>query len=74
MLSTTAWAQNSVDDMIDEFSHIGSAEFTSAIKRNEKTHAVEKVVKIRRAAITKAYKRLQERGRKAQCHDQAFRR
>jgi protease II len=45
MLSTTAWAQNSVDDMIDEFSHIGSAEFTSAIKRNEKTHAVEKVVK-----------------------------
>lgn len=40
-----ACAQNGVDRMLDEFSSVGSARYTSAVKRNEATHQVEKVVK-----------------------------
>ena len=40
-----AAAQNSIDQMVDEFSTLGGAKFTSVVQRNPKTRAIEKVVK-----------------------------
>lgn len=40
-----ATAQNSVDQLVDELSTTGNADFTSIVQRNPKTKAVEKVVK-----------------------------
>ena len=38
-------AQNKIDSMVDEFSTIEKAKFTSAVERDEKTHEVVKAVK-----------------------------
>jgi len=40
-----AVAQNKIDSMVDEFSTIEKAKFTSAVERDEKTHEVVKAVK-----------------------------
>lgn len=40
-----AMAQNSVDEMMGEYSTVGSSKYTSIIQRNSQTHEVEKVVK-----------------------------
>lgn len=45
MLSLNAMAQNAVDRMVEEFSSVGEARFTSAIERNPQTREVVKVVK-----------------------------
>ena len=45
MLSLNAMAQNAVDRMVENFSTIGEARFTSAIERNPQTREVVKVVK-----------------------------
>lgn len=45
MLSLNAMAQNAVDRMVEEFSSVGQARFTSAIERNPQTREVVKVVK-----------------------------
>lgn len=40
-----ATAQNCIDQLVDELSTTGNADFTSIVQRNPKTKAVEKVVK-----------------------------
>lgn len=40
-----AVAQNKIDSMVEEFSTIERAKFTSAVERDEKTHDVVKAVK-----------------------------
>lgn len=45
MFSMNAMAQNAVDRMVEEFSSVGQARFTSAIERNPQTREVVKVVK-----------------------------
>ena len=45
MLSLNVMAQNAVDRMVEEFSSVGQARFTSAIERNPQTREVVKVVK-----------------------------
>jgi len=44
-LTTTVQAQNSIDELVDNYSTMGSSTFTSAIERDPKTHQVVKVVK-----------------------------
>lgn len=38
-------AQNKIDDVVQRYSTVGSATFTTVVQRNPSTHAVEKVVK-----------------------------
>ncbi len=38
-------AQNKIDDMVQRYSTVGSATFTTVVQRNPSTRAVEKVVK-----------------------------
>lgn len=45
LFSLHAGAQNAVDRMVENFSTIGEARFTSAIERNPQTREVVKVVK-----------------------------
>ena len=45
LVSVVATAQNSIDRMVERFSTAGSSSFVTAVKRNPKTHKVEKVVK-----------------------------
>lgn len=45
LFSLHAGAQNAVDRMVEEFSSVGQARFTSAIERNPQTREVVKVVK-----------------------------
>lgn len=40
-----ASAQNSIDRMVEQYSTLGGSSFVTAVKRNPKTHKVEKVVK-----------------------------
>lgn len=47
-LTATAMAQNRIDALVDHFAAIGSATFTSVIKRNPQSKKVEKVVKVLR--------------------------
>lgn len=46
MVCAVATAQNSIDKAVEDFSVLGSANFTSAIKRDPKTRKIEKVVKV----------------------------
>ncbi len=45
VIPLVAMAQNSVDEMMGQYSTIGSSQYSSIIQRNSKTHEVEKVVK-----------------------------
>ena len=45
LASVVATAQNSIDRMVEHFSTVGGSSFVTAVKRNPKTHKVEKVVK-----------------------------
>ena len=46
MASSTALAQNKIDDLVDRFSTFTTSKYTSAVERNPKTREVVKVVKI----------------------------
>ena len=41
-----AWAQNRIDKAVEQHSTLGSSRFTSAVERDPKTRAVQKVVKV----------------------------
>lgn len=41
-----AWAQNSIDALVEQYSTVGSSTFTSAVERDPKTRKVMKVVKV----------------------------
>lgn len=47
LLCFSAWlrAQNSIDEVVDNFSTVGSSTYTSAIERDLQTHKVVRVVK-----------------------------
>ena len=45
LLSATVQAQNSIDELVENFSTVGSSSYTSAIERDPQTHQVMKVVK-----------------------------
>ncbi|MBQ9498607.1 MAG: DUF5024 domain-containing protein [Bacteroidaceae bacterium] len=47
LLCFSAWlrAQNSIDEVVDNFSTVGSSTYTSAIERDPQTHKVVRVVK-----------------------------
>jgi len=45
MLSASVQAQNSIDELVDNFSTMGTSTYTSAIERDPETHQVVKVVK-----------------------------
>ena len=45
LLSATVQAQNSIDELVENFSTVGSSSYTSAIERDPQTHQVVKVVK-----------------------------
>lgn len=45
MLALPAGAQNAIDKMIDDYSVLGGATFTTAVERNPSTRKVEKIVK-----------------------------
>lgn len=42
----TAAAQNSIDELVDKYSVLGTSKYTSAVERDPKTHAVVRVVKV----------------------------
>ena len=44
-ISTTAFAQNEIDRLVEEFSTVGWSNFTSAVERDPKTHRIIKTVK-----------------------------
>ena len=44
--ATTACAQNRIDQMVDNFSALGSSKFTSVVERNPATGRIQKVVKV----------------------------
>ncbi len=44
--SATVMAQNSIDNLVNRYSANSTSKYTSAVKRNAKTRAVEKVVKV----------------------------
>lgn len=43
--TTVLYAQNSIDEVVDNFSTVGSSTYTSAIERDPQTRQVVKVVK-----------------------------
>lgn len=45
LVSTTAMAQNHIDELVENFSTLGSAKFTSVVDRDPKTRRVVRVVK-----------------------------
>lgn len=45
LVSLTGFAQNSIDELVADFSTLGSAKFTSVVDRDPKTRRVLKVVK-----------------------------
>ncbi|MCF0159715.1 MAG: DUF5024 domain-containing protein [Bacteroidaceae bacterium] len=45
LLSQTAWAQNAIDDRIDDFKTLGHSEYKSVIERNPETHEPKRMVK-----------------------------
>ena len=44
-VASTAGAQNRIDELVDNFSTVGSAKFTSVVDRDPKTRRIQKVVK-----------------------------
>lgn len=46
LFAVAAQAQNSIDNLVDDFSTLGSSKFTSVVERNPKTRQVVKVVKV----------------------------
>lgn len=40
-----AWAQNSIDRLVEEYSTVGNSKFTSVVERNPQTKKVVQVVK-----------------------------
>ena len=46
LCSTMAMGQNKIDKMVEKFSTVGSATFTSVVERNPDTRQVQKVVKV----------------------------
>ena len=44
--TTTVCAQNRIDQMVNDFSTLGSSKFTSIVERNPSTGRVQKVVKV----------------------------
>ena len=63
-----AEAQNRIDDLVENYSTLGSSTFTSAVERNPQTHAVQRVVKVLESRgnnlskIRKAFEDEQETG------------
>lgn len=49
-----AQAQNKIDKLVDTYSTLGSSVFTTAVKRDPKTRAVKKVVKVLQVLQPKA--------------------
>lgn len=47
-LVAPAVAQNSIDELIDNYSSVGMSKFTSAVERDPRTRKVQKVVKVLR--------------------------
>ncbi len=45
LLTPPMRAQNSIDNMVEEYSTVGGSRFTSAVERDPKTRRVKKVVK-----------------------------
>lgn len=46
LLGSTAQAQNSIDELVNNISTLGSSKFTSVVERDPKTRQVSKVVKV----------------------------
>ena len=46
LLGITAQAQNSIDELVENISTLGSSKFTSVVDRDPKTRQVNKVVKV----------------------------
>jgi hypothetical protein len=44
--ATTVCAQNHIDQMVNNFSALGSSKFTSVVERNPATGRIQKVVKV----------------------------
>ncbi len=56
LMSASAMAQNRIDQLVENFSTLGSAKFTSVIDRDPKTRRVQKVVKVLEMRGTQAGK------------------
>lgn len=45
-LAASAFAQNSIDGLVENYSSVGQSKFTSAVERDPKTRKIQKVVKV----------------------------
>ena len=65
LLSATVQAQNSIDELVENFSTVGSSSYTSAIERDPETHQVVKTLETRGHIISdliNAFKKEREKG------------
>jgi len=46
LMGIAAQAQNSIDELVDNISTLGSSKFTSVVERDPKTRRINKVVKV----------------------------